>query len=157
MLRSAPFPNMINPTLIQPKILLVDDNRDGLLVRRLLLEEQGCRVESASNGEEGLKLFEAGVFDVVVTDYRMPRMNGIELIARIRLLTPAARIILISTLVEPLGLNEANTGADAVIGKTVNEPAQLARWVKRLLNRQPARKPAASQGYQRARTGAAVR
>lgn len=136
---------MTNAALIPPKILLVDDNRDGLLVRRLLLEEQGCTVQSASNGEEGLKLFEAGVFDVIVTDYRMPRMNGLELIVRIRRLAPAARIILISALVEPLGLNEANTGADAVIGKTVNEPAQLARWVKRLLNRAPARKPAGSQ------------
>ena len=56
-----------------PSILLVDDNHDGLLVRRSLLEELGCRVQIAVNGEEGLKLFEAAKFDVVVTDYRMPR------------------------------------------------------------------------------------
>jgi CheY-like chemotaxis protein len=136
---------MNNAAPIQPRVLLVDDNRDGLLVRRLLLEEQGCCVESANNGEEGLKLFEAGNFDVVVTDYRMPRMNGIEMIARIRRLAPAARIILISARVEALGLTEESTGADAVIGKTVHEPAHLARWVKRLLNRAPARKPAGSQ------------
>ena len=143
---------MNNTAPISPKVLLVDDNRDGLLVRRLLLEEQGCCVESASNGEEGLKLFEAGRFDVVVTDYRMPRMNGIEMIACIRRLAPAARIILISALVEPLGLTEENTGADAVIGKTVHEPAHLARWVKRLLNRSPARKPAGSQRSRLVRT-----
>ena len=62
-----------------PSILLVDDNHDGLLVRRCLLEEIGCCVQTALNGEEGLKLFKAAKFDVVVTDYRMPRMNGVEL------------------------------------------------------------------------------
>ena len=78
-------------------------------------------VQIAANGEEGLKLFEAAKFDVVVTDYRMPRMNGVELIQRIRMVDPDARIILLSGFVEPLGLTEENTGADAVITKSANE------------------------------------
>jgi CheY-like chemotaxis protein len=126
-----------------PNILLVDDNPDGLLVRRTLLEEVGYGVCVARNGEEGLKLFESADFDVVVTDYRMPRMNGVELIQRIRRLKPNARIILLSGFVEPLGLTEENTGADAVIAKSSNEPAHLTRWVKRLVNR-ATRKPPAS-------------
>jgi CheY-like chemotaxis protein len=113
-------------------------------VRRLLLEELGLEVETAPNGEEGLQRFECGRYDVVVTDYRMPRMDGIEMIRRIRAQDAAARIILLSGFVEPLGLNETNTGADAVIAKTSSEPAMLARSVKRLLNRTPTRKPPAS-------------
>jgi CheY-like chemotaxis protein len=132
------------PTPCIPNILLVDDNRDGLLVRRALLEEIGCCVQIALNGEEGLKLFQAGKFDVVVTDYRMPRMNGGELIQRIRALDPNARIILLSGFVEPLGLTEQNTGADAVITKSAAEPAHLVRTVKRLANR-TVRKPPRSQ------------
>jgi CheY-like chemotaxis protein len=128
-----------------PNILLVDDNPDGLLVRRALLEEAGCSVQLACNGEEGLKFFESGTYDLVVTDYRMPRMNGMELIERIRQRNPNARIILLSGFVEPLGLTEANTGADAVIAKSANEAAHLTRWVKRLLNRATARKPPAAQ------------
>ena len=120
---------------LPPNVLLVDDNRDGLLVRRSLLEEIGCSVEIAISPEEGLQIFQAGKFDVVVTDYRMPRMNGTELIRRIRLLDPNARIIMLSGFVEPLGLTELNTGADAVISKSANEPAHLTRSVKRLLNR----------------------
>ena len=131
-------------TSATPNILLVDDNRDGLLVRRALLEEIGCCVQTAVNGEEGLKLFQAGKFDVVVTDYRMPRMNGGELIQRIRLLDPNARIILLSGFVEPLGLTEESTGADAVIAKSASEPARLLRTVKRLANR-TTRKPPGSQ------------
>jgi CheY-like chemotaxis protein len=116
-----------------PNILLVDDCRDGLLVRRALLEELGYSVQIAISGEEGLKLFQNSAFDLVVTDYRMPRMDGRELIERIRQLDPNARVIMLSGFVEPLGLTEQNTGADAVIAKTANEPTHLARSVKRLV------------------------
>jgi CheY-like chemotaxis protein len=124
---------------IQAKILLIDDCRNGLLVRTALLNDMGCRVEIATNGEDGLKIFQSGRFDVVVTDYRMPGMNGLELIGRIRQIEPHARIILLSKMAEPLGLNEENTGADAVIAKSFNEVSLLPRAVKRLLNR-PVRK-----------------
>ncbi|HWB86990.1 MAG TPA: response regulator [Bryobacteraceae bacterium] len=129
-----------------PKILLVDDNHDGLIVRKALLEELGYRVTTAQSGEEGLKTFESEKFDVVVTDFRMtPGMNGAELIEKVRQYDPNARIILLSGFVEPLGLTERNTGADAVIAKSSNEPAQLARWVKRLANHGNIRKPPSRQ------------
>ena len=143
-----------------PHILLVDDNRDGLLVRRLLLEEIGCRVEVATNGEEGLKLFESSNFDVVVADYRMPRMNGVEMIAACSRGRTRMRASFCSpACVEPLGLTEENTGADAVIAKNATEPAHLARWIKRLLNRAPARKPPGETEARRdagARNGAVI-
>lgn len=128
---------------IQAKILLIEDSRNGLLVRTALLEDMGCEVEIATGGEEGLKLFQDKRFDVIVTDYRMPGMNGLELIGRIRQIEPHARIILLSKMAEPLGLNAENTGADAVIAKTFNEVSLLPRAVKRLLNR-PVRKPLGS-------------
>ena len=133
--------NLTTPT---PHVLLVDDNSDGLLVRRALLEELGYTVEVACNGEEGLALFRASNFDLVVTDYRMPVMNGVELIVRIRQTNPNARIVLLSGFVEPLGLTEENTGADSVIAKSANEPGHLVRAVKRLLNAGK-RKPPSSQ------------
>jgi CheY-like chemotaxis protein len=136
-------------------ILLVDDNRDGLLVRRSLLEEVGYRVEIATNGEEGLKLFESSSFDVVVTDYRMPRMDGRELIQRIRQLKPHTRIILLSGFVDPLGLTEQVTGADVVIAKSSHEPVHLLSSVKRLINRATPRKPPGRQGNTAAQKRAA--
>jgi CheY-like chemotaxis protein len=130
---------------ISPNILLIDESRDGLLVRRALLEELGCRVEAASDCEAGLKLYQSANFDVVVTGHRVPGLNGIDLIARIRRVNPNARVILVCGLIEPLGLTEENTGADAVIGKNAKEPVQLGRWVKRLTSRAPGRKPPAKQ------------
>jgi CheY-like chemotaxis protein len=135
---------MKSPLPAEANVLLVDDNRDGLLVRRALLEEQGFQVEMAHNGEEGLKLFELSSFDVVVTDYRMPRMNGTELIGHLRKRNPRVRIVLLSSLVEPLGLTEENTGADAVIAKNSKEPVHLLRSVRRLASG-PMRKPPRSQ------------
>jgi CheY-like chemotaxis protein len=131
--------------ITEAKILLVDENRDGLLVRRSLLEEQGFRVEQAENGEEGLELFSSIRFDVVVTGYRIPRMSGTQLIGRIRELDPYARVVLISGFAEPLGLTEENTGADVVLTKDSQEQVLLVRSVKRLLNRTVSRKPPRSE------------
>jgi CheY-like chemotaxis protein len=128
-----------------PHILIVDDNRDGLVVRRLLLEEIGYEVQIALSGEEGLKLYQSHRFDVVVTDFKMPRMNGIELIQRLRTLNPNARVVLLSGFVDPLGLTEDSTGADVVLAKSSHEPQQLVRAVKRLASSRSLRKPVASQ------------
>ena len=128
-----------------PKILLVDDNPHGLVVRKALLEEVGFAVQIASNGEEGLDLFTASAFDVVVTDFRMPGMNGRELIQKIRKHNPNARIILLSGFVEPLGLTEQTTGANVVLAKNAKEATQLVRSVRRLLKQTTPRKPPGSQ------------
>lgn len=128
----------------QPNILLINRSRDGLLVRSSVLKELGYRVTVAQAGEEGLRLLEASAFDVVVTDYRMPRMNGVELIERIRAAHPQARVILLSGQVEAFGLTAENTGADVVLAKSASEAAQLARSIKRMVNR-PVKKPPASQ------------
>jgi CheY-like chemotaxis protein len=125
------------------RILLVDGSADGLLVRRSLLEEAGCQVEVAHGGEEALARLGTSAFDVVVTAYRIARMNGSELIARIRKLNPAARIVLLCDFIEGLGLSERNTGANVVIVKNASEPAHLVRWVKRLASAAPPRRPAA--------------
>jgi len=133
-----------------PHILLVDDNPDGLLVRRALLEELGYTVEVAENGEKGFALFQTSNFDVVVTDYRMPKMNGVEMIACIRQSDPHARVVLLSGFVEPLGLTAENTGADSVISKSANEPGHLARAVKRLVNAGKRKPPSSQKGAPKA-------
>ncbi|HUP03192.1 MAG TPA: response regulator [Bryobacteraceae bacterium] len=140
-----------------PNILLINRNRDGLLVRGALLRELGYNVTAAQTGEEGLKHFEASAFHLVVLDYHMPRTNGVELIVRLRKVSAQARVILISGQVDALNLTPETTGADVVIAKSATEAAQLGRAIKRLLNRQPARKPPASQKRGASRTHAAAR
>ncbi len=129
------------------RILLVDDNCLGLAARRSVLEELGHRVHTSGTAAEALELCGKHVFDVVVTDYKMPKMNGIELIDRLRKLHPSMAVILISGFADTLGLDEASTGADIVLQKSANEVSQLIRAVNRLLRKQqtPPKKPTGSQ------------
>lgn len=132
------------PPAKTPEILLVDDNRQGLIARKSLLQELGYNITTATGADEALEHFSRQNFDVVITDYKMPRMDGIELIKRIRSGHDGVRIILLSGFVEPLGLTEQSTGADVVIVKSAGEVGQLTRSVKRLLNQAVVRKPATS-------------
>lgn len=124
----------------------MDDNCLGLAARRSVLEELGHRVQTSGTAAEALELCGKHVFDVVVTDYKMPKMNGIELIGRLRRLHPATSVILISGFTDTLGLDEASTGADIVLQKSANEVSQLIRSVNRLLRKQqtPPKKPSGS-------------
>jgi CheY-like chemotaxis protein len=133
------------------RVLLVDDNRDGLKARRSLLEEQGFVITTATNGEEGLEALNKAEFDLMVTDFKMPKMNGVELIKRAKPLQPKLLIILLSGFAAALGLDERSTGADVVISKGNNEISYLLRAVSRLLARKVARRPPSSQKDARAR------
>jgi CheY-like chemotaxis protein len=141
---------MANSTSQNPRgrILLVDDNSLGLTARRSVLEELGHKVQTSGTPAEALDLCGKQRFDVVVTDYKMPKMDGVEFIARLRKLDPAGAVILISGFTDTLGLTEANTGADIVIQKSNHEVTHLVRSVNRLLRRQqqPHKKPPSSQG-----------
>ena len=134
------------------RILLVDDNSLGMAARRSVLEELGHWVLTSGTPAEALELCGKHSFDVVVTDYKMPKMNGVELISRLRKLHPATAVILISGFADTLGLNEASTGADVVLQKSNNEVPQLIRAVARLLRKQqaPKKKSAGSQASSKA-------
>lgn len=127
------------------RILLVDDNQMGLRVRKVVLEELGYEVTAVCCSLDALQRFCSHPFDLVVTDYRMPKLNGIQLIARIRESSPHIPIVLISGLAETLGLDETNTGADTVVQKDCHELPALTRAVTRLLARKPLRKPVRAQ------------
>jgi len=116
------------------RILLVDDNRMGLIARKTVLAENGYDVTTTDHPERALALIEEQRFSLVVTDYKMPKMNGTQLIACMRGIGYRAPVILISGYVEALGLNEANTGADIVIQKGSLEVPQLLHAVRTLLH-----------------------
>ena len=127
------------------KVLLIDDNCQGLVARKSVLEEQGYSIATASSGEDGVNQFVGGSFDLVVTDYNMPKMNGTQVIQRVKSERPGTPVVLISGMVDALGLNEQNTGADIVLAKSSNEVTHLIRAVNRLLRTKAPKKPVRSQ------------
>lgn len=65
-------------------ILLVDDEADLLTMTKARLELDGAQVQEASNGEEAFELFQKNQYDIVITDIRMPKMDGCQLTQKIR-------------------------------------------------------------------------
>ncbi len=131
-------------------ILLVDDVPHGLVARREVLAGIGYTVATAQSGDEAFALFltSTRAFDVLVTDYKMPGMDGLELIRRVRQSYPGTRIVLLSGIADIMDMTEALSGADVVLSKCAGELGQLTRTIKNLLARKPAKKPASSQKKQ---------
>jgi CheY-like chemotaxis protein len=77
-------------------ILCIDDHWNGLIGRKMLLEQNGYEVLEASGGAEGLKLFLSRNVDAVVVDYQMPGMNGDVVAEKIKRINSHVPIMLLS-------------------------------------------------------------
>jgi CheY-like chemotaxis protein len=89
--------------MLSPKgtILCIDDHWNGLLGRKMLLEENGYEVLEATNGDEGLKLFSSRAVDAVILDYQMPGMNGDVVATKMKRVKSAVPIMLLSAYGPP--------------------------------------------------------
>ncbi len=117
---------------------MIDDNRHGMVARRDLLESKGFEVKTAASGASGLRAFDEGEFDVVVTDYKMPKMGGREVLQAIRERRPQVPVVILSGCIEQLGLKEELSEiADAVLFKGPSELDDLLRTVSKLVKPGP--------------------
>lgn len=82
------------------KILLVDDEANIRFIYSEELQDEGYSVIAASNGEEGLRLFEDENPDLVILDIHMPDINGIDVLRRMKTQNPAIPVILSSAFPE---------------------------------------------------------
>ena len=78
------------------RILLIDDEKDFRDGMKVLLEIYGYEVRIAENGSAGYCLRAETNFDLIITDILMPEMDGLELILKVRSVSPNAKIIAIS-------------------------------------------------------------
>ncbi|MBN2124278.1 MAG: sigma-54-dependent Fis family transcriptional regulator [Deltaproteobacteria bacterium] len=79
------------------KILIVDDERDMLsLLERILSEERDYDLTMETDPAKALALFKEGAFDLVVTDLKMPRMNGIRLLEEVKRINPMVSVIILT-------------------------------------------------------------
>jgi YesN/AraC family two-component response regulator len=78
------------------KILIIDDEPYILQMLKKMLEKAGHEVSLASNGREGMDLFEKASTDLVITDIIMPDKEGLELILEMKKKRPALKIIAMS-------------------------------------------------------------
>ncbi len=78
------------------KILIVDDETPIRRTLRDILEFEGYDVEEASDGLECISKVQKDKFDVIITDIKMPKMDGIEALERLQILTPETPVIMVS-------------------------------------------------------------
>ncbi len=91
-----------------PTILIIDDERAIRNVLKDILTNEGFKVEEAADGEEGWKKFQAGSFDVVLCDIKMPKLDGIEFLQKVIESGSDTPVIIIS------GHGNIETAVDAV-------------------------------------------
>jgi len=78
------------------RILIIDDDHHILLMIKKMLERAGYEVDLASNGVEGLALFQKIQADLVITDIIMPEKEGLETIREMKRLQPDLKVIAMS-------------------------------------------------------------
>ena len=103
------------------KVLYVEDNKEALEELSKILKKIFIHVDVAENGEDGLNLFYKNDYDLIITDISMPKMNGLEMLKRIKEKKPEIYSVLITAFNETDYYLEAiKIGVDGFILKPVD-------------------------------------
>jgi two-component system response regulator PilR (NtrC family) len=98
---------MKSNTSTKTRILIVDDEPSMREFLEIMLEKEGYEVTAASNGLEAIKQCKRTPFDLVITDIKMPKVNGMEVLHKIRELNPNTRVIMITAFANLEGAIES--------------------------------------------------
>ena len=94
-------------TVIKTKVLIIDDEKDLCFLFKKILTPEGYTVLTALNGYDGIKINQKSKPDIILLDLKMPGINGIETLRRIRKKDPDVIVIIIT------GYGDAETIRDA--------------------------------------------
>ena len=111
-----------------PCILLVDDDKDHIKLFTMILENRGYSLDTYSDPAAALLKFKPNYYDLLLLDYRMPNLNGLELFARIREIDPTAKALLLTANHEQFTEGGLRVGQDylRVITKPISNEKLLA-------------------------------
>jgi YesN/AraC family two-component response regulator len=102
-------------------VLVVDDEQflRQILVR--IVKRDGYQVEEAANGKEALEKMAGKHFDLVITDVKMPEIDGMELLARVKKEYPEVQVVVVTSHSSEVNATEAvAAGASQFISKPFN-------------------------------------
>ncbi len=120
---------------VKGRIVVIDDEVNAARALEALLRDDGYEVEIAHEAKGGLALLESADPDVVLTDVRMPGMDGIELLGRIKQIRPATMVILMTAYGTVKNAVKAmKLGAEDYLGKPI-DVEELELVVQRALEK----------------------
>lgn len=129
-------------------ILVVDDDPLNLQLISQSLGHAGFAITPASNGQEAMERIDAGLFDAVITDVRMPGMSGLELLRRVRQRFPGLPVIVMTGLIDDeISAAASAWNAAALFEKPVSRAVLISAI--RIGMAQPASKSAPAFGSER--------
>ncbi|MEQ1739611.1 MAG: ATP-binding protein [Methyloglobulus sp.] len=103
-------------------VLVVDDSEINLLFLVSMLEQLGCKVDSAMDGQQALALIEQHSYDLALVDINMPVMNGLELVKKVRSQHRKLKVAAVSAYADKEKINEAlSAGFDIYLTKPIEE------------------------------------
>ncbi len=121
------------------KILVVDDEEGARDLFNTILTDEGYDVSLANGGEEALSLFKSNPFNLVITDIKMPVMDGLQLLQEIRKMGSKTDVIMVTAYGEVESyLKAMSLGAAEYINKPIRIK-ELKRIVHKILTEQRAR------------------
>ncbi|MBB4113228.1 DNA-binding response OmpR family regulator [Rhizobium sp. BK226] len=135
------------------KVLLIDDDVELTTLLQEYLAEEGYDVVTDTDGRAAIAAAAANTIDIIVLDIMMPRMNGIEVLQRIRKLSQIPVLMLTARGDDIDRISGLNLGADDYVPKPCS-PGELAARVRAILRR--AGQPAAGSATDTLRTGQLV-
>jgi CheY-like chemotaxis protein len=112
-------------------VLIVDDEKEQLMLRKMLLESAGHRVLTAHSGKEGLQVFRSEAVDAVIIDYWMGDLKGTAVASEMKRLRPSVPVVIFSAF-RALP-DEALGKADQWLVKAEIEPTELLQIIEQLL------------------------
>jgi two-component system response regulator HydG len=77
-------------------ILIIDDDKDLCKVLSTFLTKKDYIVEVAHTGEEGIRMLRDREFDLILCDYRLPDITGVEALRKIKVINPKAAVVIIT-------------------------------------------------------------
>jgi len=114
-------------------ILIVDDERSICELLEITFRKEGHRVEVAMNGEGARRKLEAQIFDIVISDIRMPDTTGVELLQFCKEISPSSYFLLITGVpTVETAIAAINSGADRYVIKDHDLVDQLRRAVRQV-------------------------
>jgi len=103
---------------LNSKLLIVDDERSMRELLLMLFKREGYRVSVADCGARAVEMIRSDLFDIIISDVRMPDMNGIEFLSRCRQMSPETMVILMTAFATIDTAREAfKLGADDFVQK----------------------------------------
>lgn len=122
---------------MKAKVLIVDDSSLARRTVKAVLEEMGLLTEEASDGNQALERYFLNRPDLVVLDMVMSGMYGLDVLARIREVDPAARVIVATADIQKSTVEQVRAaGAAAFVNKPINRE-QFSQVVANVLSGVP--------------------